>query len=163
MISVQWVKMIYNTFRTVSSYRNCKQSKGGRVKRRKIRIRGRQNVECWRWKEYSPRGCFVVKFKAETPVMDCRWLLLKAAHRTASSLALQLTKTMLLINLFISISALDARRVCHTGIFDVWRLAAPPCTLPIWPEQTMASLHQISLVVTNILFIFHKRLPLCQH
>lgn len=154
--------MFYKTFRTVSSFSICKQSRGGRVNQRKIRIRGRHSVERRRWKEHSPRGCFVVKFKAQTQVMDCRWLLLKAAHRTAFSLAMQLTKTMPLINLFISITALNARRVCNTGIFDVWRLAASPCTLPIWSELTMAVLHQISLVVTNILFIFYKRLPLCQ-
>lgn len=48
--------------------------------------------------------------------MDCRWRLLKAAHRAASSLALRLTKAMLLINLFISVTALNARRVRNTGI-----------------------------------------------
>lgn len=134
---------------------------GGAVNQCKIIIRGRQ--KCRRWKEHSPKGCFVVKFKAESSVMDCRWLLLEAAHGASRSLALRLTKTMPLINLFISITALNARRVCDTRIFDVWKLAAPPCTLPIWPELTVAVLHQISLVVTNILFIFHRGLPLCPH
>lgn len=170
-ILLQMTKMIYKTFRTVSSYRiwaseqASKQSRGGRVNQPEIRTKGERSAECRRWKEYSPRGCFVVKFKAESPVMDCRWLLLRAAHGAASSLASQLTKAMLLINHFISVTALNARRACNTGsplVFDVWRLAAPPCTLPIWPQLTMAVLHQISLVVTNILFIFHKRLPLCQ-
>lgn len=107
--------LIYKTFQTVSSYSMwmSRGSRGGRAHQGKRRIRRWWCVECWRWKE-QPKRMFCCQIQSRDPVMDGRWLLLKDSR--VSSLAWQLTKAMLLINLLISVSALNARRIRKTGI-----------------------------------------------
>lgn len=114
---LEWtfISDVWFTKKTVSSYTiwMSKESRGGRVNQGKRRIRGWGCVECWRWKE-QPKRMFCCQVQSKDPVMDGRWRLLK--DRRASSLAWQLTKAMLLINLLNSVTALNARRVRNTGI-----------------------------------------------
>lgn len=93
-------------------------------------------------KEHSPRECFELKFRVN---WRYKRQLLEATHRTASSLALRLTKATLLINFFISVFAVNARRVWNVGFpFSLmcgdWLLSTH---LP-WPDNGSPTSNRIS-------------------